>query len=63
MCMKWCEKVSNTDVSKTCQKCINLLSNFDRFKVHQVQAGYVRITFMLYVTGEREREREIIFNG
>ncbi len=32
MCMKWCEKVSNSYVSKTCQKCINLLSNFDCLK-------------------------------
>ena len=31
MCMKWPEKVPNTDVSKTCQKC-NLLFNFDCLK-------------------------------
>ena len=41
--VKWREKVSNIDVSKTCQKSIYLLFNVDclksvsNFKVHSVQ--------------------------
>ncbi len=43
MCMEWCEKVSNTDVSKTGQKCMvcNLLSNSDCLKsVSKFSQGY-----------------------